>query len=141
MMYKCSAFYLFHTTLHDIFSKKTKQTLMVVTNTLTVMDLEGLIEHLKAQKITAIQIAKDLGVERGEFYSWRTSVKPERRAELEKALRALYADKIEEEKGQPEAEASKYLALLEKTLEECRDENRRLKEQNQQMWEKIFSKN
>lgn len=50
---------------------------MTITNALTVMDLEGLIEHLKAQKITTIQIAKDLGVERGEFYSWRTSVKIE----------------------------------------------------------------
>lgn len=72
---------------------------MTITNALTVMDLEGLIEHLKAQKITTIQIAKDLGVERGEFYSWRTSVKPERRAELEKAIRELHPDKIKDEES------------------------------------------
>jgi len=113
---------------------------MVVTNTLTVMDLEGLIEHLKAQKITAIQIAQKLGVERGEFYSWRTSVKPERREALAKAIKEAYPE-IAEMGKRADSEDGKYLALLEKTLEECRDENRRLKEQNQQMWEKIFSTN
>jgi len=114
---------------------------MLVTNTLTVMDLEGLIEHLKAQKITAIQIAQKLGVERGEFYSWRTSVKPERREALAKAIREAYPEITGIEEKVDGQEESKYVALLEKTLEECRDENRRLKEQNQQMWEKIFSKN
>lgn len=108
------------------------------------MDVETVIKALKAKGVSAVQISERLGIERGEFYSWRTSVKPERREELKRVILAQYGSLIEATDPEPEVEEKsllkKLVQSLERTLELMEKENQQLRAQVEKQAKQLLEK-
>ena len=110
------------------------------------MDNEKIIFYLTAKKgVSLQQIARDLNVERGKLASWRTSKKESRQKELGNALAKAYGHMINQEKiietereineieENTDQVKTKYIALLEESIKEVREERDRLRIQVKQL--------
>lgn len=109
---------------------------------MTVQDrVDYTVNFLQARGFNISRIAEKLGVTRSGFYSWRGSVHVHKVAEMEIKLQEEFMEVLKEMPPMPqdvEVEASaKYIALLERTHEECTTENDRLRIENKKLYARI----
>lgn len=91
--------------------------------------VEQVIERLTEAGVSINEIVEKLQIERGNFYSWRKSTKQERREEMAEKIIGLFPEMFPdgwENEGEPENDQSKYVRLLEETVQELRKDKETL---------------
>ncbi len=106
-------------------------------------DIEENLNHLTNKKgITIVEIRERLGLDHGAFYSWRRSTKKARREELAEQIFNAFKEDFEkdwENESNPEATKTdnqvekKYIKLLEKNIEEIREDRDKMREENEKL--------
>lgn len=102
-------------------------------------DISEMLDTLLENGVKQTDVIEALGIGRGMFNSWRASTKESRRRELAKKIAELYPEVFGKQPAIANGKSveEKYIAMLEKSVEELKAERDQLKKENLETLEEI----